>query len=213
MRLVLAVLVAALASGCHPLDNVMADIFGHGTTDRRAILPYEDPRPEPPHVVSFASGNDAPPDGDVQYVTQEGVRVPRFTQKDLVPVGRGDSIVQSLVSPGADSAGLARGHRLFLRFCAVCHGPDGIGRDAYVASKDPVLSVYDLAGPRVQGFTDQYIVGIVSVGRGLMPEYGSRIPYSDRWDIVDYLRTLEAAYRGAHPSEAPKASGRRKGRR
>lgn len=210
-RLVLAMLVAGLTAGCHPLDNVMADVFGRSMRDQRRILPYEDPRPEPPHAISFASGNYPPADGDANYVTAEGVDVPSFTRQDMLPVGKGDSVVQSLVNPGADSADLVRGHTLFLRFCAVCHGPDGIGKDAYVASKDSVLLVYNLAESRVQGFTDQYIYGMISVGRGLMPEDGSRIPTHDRWDIVNYLRTLEATYNSEHPAESRKGSTSQRG--
>lgn len=210
-RLLLTVLVGGLVAGCHPLDNVMVDIFGRSMRDQRSFDPYENTRPEPPHVVSFASGNYPPPDGDANYVTSEGVDVPHFTQKDMLPVGKGDSVVQSLVNPGADSAALVRGDTLFLRFCAVCHGPDGIGKDAYVGSKNPVLAAYNLAESRVQGFADQYIYGMISVGRGLMPEYGSRIPSPDRWDIVNYLRTLEAAYNKEHPPQGGKSSTSQQG--
>jgi hypothetical protein len=29
------------------------------------------------------------------------------------------------------------------------------------------------------------------VGRGLMPEYGSRISHFDRWNVINYVRQLE----------------------
>jgi hypothetical protein len=40
------------------------------------------------------------------------------------------------------------------------------------------------------GYTDGYIFGIIRNGRGLMPPY-NRIEEPDRWDIVNYLRTLQ----------------------
>ena len=38
--------------------------------------------------------------------------------------------------------------------------------------------------------TDGYIYGIVRLGRGLMPSY-RRIPPSDRWAVVNYVRYLQ----------------------
>ncbi len=194
LRILVTALLASVAAGCHPLDNVMVDIFGRSMRDQRSFDPYENPRPEPPHSVSFASGNFPPAKGEVNIGEPEGVDVPYFTQRDMIPIGTGDSIVQSLVNPGADSTDLARGKVLFVRFCAPCHGEDGIGKDAYIASKHPVVAAYNLAGPREQGFTDQYIYAMIRRGRGLMPEYGSRVSHFDRWDIVNYLRTLQQRY-------------------
>ena len=39
--------------------------------------------------------------------------------------------------------------------------------------------------------TDGYIFGIIRNGRGLMPPY-NRIEEPDRWDVVNYLRALQA---------------------
>ena len=33
---------------------------------------------------------------------------------------------------------------------------------------------------------------MIRVGRGLMPEYGSRITHFDRWSIVNYVRELQS---------------------
>src|SRR5947199_2346737 len=38
--------------------------------------------------------------------------------------------------------------------------------------------------------TDGYIFGMIRNGRGLMPPY-NRIEEPDRWDIVNYLRSLQ----------------------
>ena len=40
------------------------------------------------------------------------------------------------------------------------------------------------------GYTDGYIFGIIRNGKGLMPSY-NRIEEPDRWDIVNYLRSLQ----------------------
>jgi hypothetical protein len=33
---------------------------------------------------------------------------------------------------------------------------------------------------------------MIRVGRGLMPEYGSRISHFDRWAVVNHVRRLQA---------------------
>src|SRR5436190_12693232 len=39
-------------------------------------------------------------------------------------------------------------------------------------------------------YTDGYIFAVIRNGKGLMPPY-NRIEEPDRWDIVNYLRTLQ----------------------
>ena len=106
----------------------------------------------------------------------------------------GGEAIQGLVNPTdpTDAASLARGEELYLRFCVVCHGPDGVGANAYIVDKHPLLPAYNLSGPQVAAYTDQYIYAMIRVGRGLMPEYGSRITHYDRWHVVNYVRTLQA---------------------
>ena len=35
-----------------------------------------------------------------------------------------------------------------------------------------------------------------AMGRGLMPRYGDKIKGTDRWDVVNYVRTLQLQARG-----------------
>jgi mono/diheme cytochrome c family protein len=128
----------------------------------------------------------------------EGIDIPLFTQMDMNPIGTGNAIVASLDNPfpSDDEWALTRGQVMFDRMCAVCHGIDGIGANANIAARHPVLPAYNVAGPQVQGYTDQYIYGMIRVGRGLMPEYGSRITHFDRWAIVTYVRKLQDEFNG-----------------
>ena len=91
----------------------------------------------------------------------------------------------------ADSVSRARGEALFLTYCAVCHGADGLGKGP-VAAKFPAV-------PPVAGavrFSDAYLFGLITQGRGLMPAYG-RIPRTARWDIVNHLRVMFPTPAGA----------------
>jgi mono/diheme cytochrome c family protein len=125
----------------------------------------------------------------------DGVDVAPFTQMDMIPIGTGNAVVQSLVNPIAmgDTAAMSRGKVLYDRHCAVCHSPGGVGAQAVIAGKHPTVAAYNLSGPIVAGYTDPYIYGMIRVGRGLMPAYGFRIPHYDRWKIVNYVRGLQLA--------------------
>ena len=194
LRPFVAVLALTTLGACKPLDDVMVMVFGRSMRDQRSFDPYEMTRPAPEHSVAFAAGNYPSADGVVNVGQPEGIDIPPFTQLHLGTPGVGGPAIQSLVnSTNPDDAGsLARGEELYLRFCVVCHGPDGVGANANIASFHPVLPAYNLAGPQVAAYSDQYIYAMIRVGRGLMPEYGSRIAHFDRWHVVNYVRQLQA---------------------
>jgi mono/diheme cytochrome c family protein len=178
---------------CKPLDDAMVFVFGRSMRDQRSFDPYENPRPAPVGSVPFAAANYPAADGEVNIGQPEGIDIPSFTQTDLGVPGVGGPVIQGLVNTTDPTtpASLARGEELYLRWCVVCHGPDGVGANAYIAGLHPVLPAYNLSGPIVTAYSDQYIYAMIRVGRGLMPEYGSRIAHFDRWHIVNYVRQLQ----------------------
>ena len=123
----------------------------------------------------------------------EGVAIPYFTQLDLGTPGVGGPAIQGMVNPTNpdDPESLARGEEIYTRFCIVCHGPDGVGANANIAQFHLVLPAYNLSGDVVAAYSDQYLYAMIRVGRGLMPEYGSRITHFDRWHVVNYVRQLQ----------------------
>lgn len=85
----------------------------------------------------------------------------------------------------ADAASIERGLAWYTTYCTVCHGADGLGRGP-ISDKFPAI-------PPVAGavrFSDPYLFGLITQGRGLMPAY-ARIPAPARWDIVNYLRSMD----------------------
>jgi len=48
---------------------------------------------------------------------------------------------------------------------------------------------------------DGYIYGVLvyalPMGRGLMPRYGDKVRGDDRWDVVNYIRSLQTQAKGA----------------
>ncbi len=97
-----------------------------------------------------------------------------------------------LVSPIAgDAAEIALGQERFEQFCTPCHGPGGRGDGPVVGpNRIPPIPALDLTTDGAVGYTDGYIWGMISNGRGLMPSY-HRIPVDERWRIVAYVRQLQ----------------------
>jgi hypothetical protein len=52
-----------------------------------------------------------------------------------------------------------------------------------------------------RGRSDGYLYSILRYGRGIMGKYGDKIPNAhDRWQVVNYVRSLQAAVPAAAPA-------------
>jgi len=95
------------------------------------------------------------------------------------------------VNPVAsDEVSLARGEQLFNINCVQCHGSTGLG--------DGVIGTFfqfkpaNLTVPIVQDKSDGALFLVISNGvPGRMPPLNENLTVRDRWDIVNYLRTLK----------------------
>lgn len=114
----------------------------------------------------------------------------------------------ALANPTAPSlASLDNGKQQFTVFCAPCHGPAGLG-DGPVAGppygKGPFVGVLPIAGPigkaLTGAFSDGHLYTVIAQGVRRMPSY-QRIPSSDRWDIVNYIRYLNGQVPGPQPAQ------------
>jgi mono/diheme cytochrome c family protein len=92
----------------------------------------------------------------------------------------------------ADETSLARGKQLFMTHCITCHGPEGKGNGtvaAFFTKKKPA----DLTSEIIQSKNDGAIFLTISNGFGFMPALNENFTVRERWDIVNYVRTLKAA--------------------
>lgn len=208
MRGLVAVLALTTLSACKPLDDAMVMIFGRSMRDQPSFDPYENTRPPPPNSVAFAAGVWPAGPGDVNVGQPSSVDIPYFTQFDLGVPGVGGPPIQRLENPFEwdDPAALERGEVVYLRYCVVCHGPDGVGANAYIADFHPLVSTYNLSGEVVAGYSDAYLYAMIRVGRGLMPPYGFRVTHFDRWRVVNYVRQLQIQA-GNDPAQIQAAAG------
>lgn len=84
-------------------------------------------------------------------------------------------------------ASVARGEALYRIYCVPCHGAGGKG-DGPVTPR--FIPPPDLTGPQIQGRTDGHISYYIGYGGAIMPAYGEAISVTERWDLVNYIRTL-----------------------
>lgn len=92
----------------------------------------------------------------------------------------------------ADEASLARGAELFTINCRMCHGPTGGGNGPiapFLANKPA-----NLTSDIVQSKSDGSIFLTISNGIvGRMPPLNENLTIPERWDVVNYVRTLKAS--------------------
>ena len=115
-----------------------------------------------------------------------------------IPV-EGAAYIQGAGTPlnpvAADAASLERGALLYDVHCALCHGPKGQG-DGTVAGK-LVKKPADLTSVNVTELSDGELFMVVTNGvqpgigiKGGMPALRENLYPSERWDVVNYLRSL-----------------------
>ncbi|MCB0558579.1 MAG: cytochrome c [Lewinellaceae bacterium] len=93
-------------------------------------------------------------------------------------------------------AGLARGKELYDIFCGICHGPKGGGLGYLVSDENP--NVKYPAAP-ANFLLDQFLTAsngryyhAIMYGRNVMGAYKDKISYEERWQVIHYIRSLQA---------------------
>ncbi len=106
----------------------------------------------------------------------------------------------------ADATSIARGAELYAINCKMCHGDAGQGNGpiaAFLVKKKPANLTSDI----VQNKSDGDLFLVISNGiynpnntlfpevefSGQMPPLNENLTVRERWDVVNYIRTLKAA--------------------
>jgi mono/diheme cytochrome c family protein len=169
LRAAVGAVAAIAALGCNP-DTVVHKVGWFATMrHQRNIKPYA--RPIPPVAGTVpVSGGELP--------------LTRVTADRLVN------------SRTRTAESLNRGQWVYQTFCQVCHGERGQGNGPVsLAGGGPFPGIPSLVDPTRPKMSDGAIYGMIvdatRMGRGLMPRYGDKIHGSDRWDLVNYVRSLQ----------------------
>lgn len=92
----------------------------------------------------------------------------------------------------ADETSIARGAQLFAINCQMCHGASGEGNGTMAANivNKPANLTLDVT----QSKSDGSLFLTISNGvLGRMPPLNENLTVRDRWDLVNFIRTLAAA--------------------
>jgi len=88
----------------------------------------------------------------------------------------------------SDDTSLQRGQILYDVHCALCHGLQGLGNGPLAEhfQRIPV----DLAGSAAVNEFDGSVYLVILQGFGQMPSLSENLTIRERWDVVNYVRTL-----------------------
>ena len=106
------------------------------------------------------------------------------TEKWIAPAPEGRKKNPIAVSESS----LAAGQKIYVKRCVACHGKTGNGDGPDAA--DLGIHPAKLSDPAIQRGTDGALFWKITVGKKPMPNYGTRLSPTDRWNVINYLRSL-----------------------
>lgn len=88
----------------------------------------------------------------------------------------------------ANELSLGAGRKIYLRRCLACHGQsgNGDGPDAVDLGIHPAK----FSDPKLREESDGALYWKITKGKKPMPDYGTRLSPTDRWNVINFLRTL-----------------------
>ncbi len=88
----------------------------------------------------------------------------------------------------ATESALAAGQKIYSKTCATCHGKSGDADGPAVIELN--IHPAKLSDPQLAMESDGALFWKITTGKKPMPTYGKRLSETDRWHLVNYIRTL-----------------------
>ena len=88
----------------------------------------------------------------------------------------------------ANESSLAAGRKIYSKTCVMCHGKTGDADGPAVIELN--IHPAKLSDPKLATESDGSLFWKITTGKKPMPTYGKRISETDRWNLVNYVRTL-----------------------
>jgi len=112
-------------------------------------------------------------------------------EEAIAILGDTAEVFPNMKNPITDKAASAsRGGKLFVNNCAKCHGlsGNGYGTVAHSFTTWPrQLWVWNNTGEE----TDGYLFWFITNGRSDMPPFGLILSENNRWDLINYIKTIK----------------------
>jgi mono/diheme cytochrome c family protein len=109
-----------------------------------------------------------------------------------------DPISGKWLSPAASAAkknpiaptqnSIAAGQKIYSKTCMMCHGKSGDADGPAVIE----LNIHParLSNPQLDTESDGSLFWKITTGKKPMPAFGKRLSETDRWNLVNYIRTI-----------------------
>lgn len=101
----------------------------------------------------------------------------------------------------ADENSVAKGKTIYAQSCLVCHG--ALGKGDGPAAQAFAKSPGDLSKPAMWEQTDGALFWKITVGRPPMPAFEQNLNEDQRWQVVNFLRTLAPKPAASQPTSQP----------
>src|SRR5215467_73529 len=110
-----------------------------------------------------------------------------------------DSLTEKWLSPAPSAAkknpiastqdSIAAGQKIYSKTCMMCHGKSGDADGPAVIELN--IHPAKLSDPQLMGpESDGSLFWKITTGKKPMPAFGKRLSETDRWNLINYVRTL-----------------------
>jgi mono/diheme cytochrome c family protein len=89
----------------------------------------------------------------------------------------------------SDATSVKDGKELYIKNCKSCHGDAGKGDGTKAGNLD--ISCGDFTAASFAKITDGELFWKITEGRKPMPTFGKKLSDSERWSVINYIRTLK----------------------
>src|SRR6185312_16419626 len=111
--------------------------------------------------------------------------------------------------PTLDSASMVEAHRLYLVNCGICHGPKLDGNGPLYKGGDgpfPAKPATLVGDAKYEAMPEGQMFYSVTYGKNKMGSYASQLSTRQRWMVIAYIKSKQAASKNAGGSPASSAS-------
>ena len=175
-----------------PRSDLLFQQAGAWSGRERSSLPFT-VRAQP-HLLAMSRSITAL----CSHVKQLGILIALLGSALITVSGEQAGLTEKWTAPTAEArkknpvavseSSLAAGQKIYLKRCVACHGKTGNGDGPDAA--DLGIHPAKLSDPLIRQETDGELFWKITVGKKPMPNYGTRLSPTDRWNVINYLRSL-----------------------
>jgi len=89
----------------------------------------------------------------------------------------------------SDALSIKDGKALYIKHCSSCHGDGGKGNGTKAGNLD--ITCGDFTAPAFAKVTDGEVFWKMTEGRKPMPTFSKKLTDTERWSVINYIRTLK----------------------